>query len=147
MSTRMTASGIPHFRKRDRRTQDIQKRRGVGTHLQAARPVGQGAVEPHRAVVGEMEQLAQLAIERIGQPLAVAPCRRAHVAALAAEDRPAALGRTEHAVEPAERIKNVAVAIDQRQSARPRNVKRDRSVVADAVEHADHHRLFASGER
>ncbi len=139
--------GVPHGIERNRRTEDVMQRLGVGFRLQAARPVRQRAVQPHRAVVFEAEHVAQPAVIAIGQPVAVAPRGAAHVATLAAEDRPAALGRADHAVEAAERIEDVAIAVHQRDVRAARQVKRDGAIVADAVEHADHHRFVAAGER
>ena len=139
--------GIPHRVERNGRANDVVQRLGVGTRLKAARPVRQSAVEPHRAVAGEVEQLAKLPVIRIGEPFAIAPGGGAHEAALAAEDRPAALGRADHAVEAAQRIEDVAIAMDQRDGVALRQVERDRAIVADAVQHADHHRLVAAGER
>ena len=139
--------GIPHGIERNWRTEDIVQRLGVGLRLQAARPVGERAVQPHRAVVFESEHVAKPAVIAIGPAVAVAPGGGAHVATLAAEDRPAALGRADHAVEAAERIEDVAIAVHQRDACAARQVERDGAIVADAIEHADHHRFVTAGER
>ena len=110
-------------------------------------PVRHGAIEPDLAARFELQDLFQPRIVAIGRAIHVAPGGRAHVAALAGEPGPAALGRGDHAVEGAQRVEHAVVAVEPPHRAASDDIERDRAEVAGAVEHRDRHRLAVIGER
>ena len=109
-------------------------------------PVGQRAVEPDFAAVAEIQDLLQPRVIGIAGAVHVAPGGGAHVAALAGQPGPAALGRRDHAVEGAERVEHAVVAIELPHRAVFGDIERDRSPVAGAVEHRDRDRFAVVGE-
>ena len=107
-------------------------------------PVRQRAVEAHLAPGAELENVAQSRIVTVGRAVDVAIGGGAHVASFAAESRPAALGGDENGVEHAEGVEKAFVAAQLPQPAVLRDIKRDRSDIAGAVEHRDRDRLAVS---
>ena len=98
------------------------------------------------AVRPEIEDGAQPRIETVGRAVHVAIGRRAHVAAFAAESRPAALGRADDAVKHANRVEQAGVAIDLPHCALLAEIERDRGPVARTVDDGDHHGRLVPGE-
>ena len=144
--------GIPHVLECDRRAENACERGRIGIVEQAAVPVGEGSVELYRAVLAEDEDVLQLRVIRIGSAVAVAVGGRAHVAAFARQPGPAALGRTDDRVEDAEAIEQAVVAEHALHAGAAVGVavaavERDRAHIAEAVEHANHHRSRRLRER
>ena len=90
--------------------------------------------------------MLQPRIVGIAGAIHVAPCGGTHVAALAGEPRPAALGRRHHAVIHAERIEHAVVAVQQAHCAALDGIERDRAEVTCTVEHGDRNRLSVIGK-
>ena len=95
--------GIPHVLERNRLAQDADQILGVRLG-KIARPIRQVAIDVNLAVGRQLQDRAQRRIKRIGLAVVIAPGRGAHVAALAGEQRPAALGRRDDGIEDAERV-------------------------------------------
>ncbi len=93
---------IPQLFGLERLAQDFDQRGMVRILEGIAAPIAHRAIEPDFSTGAEMENLPEPRIIGIGGAVHVAPGGRAHVAALAGEPGPAALGRRNHAVERAE---------------------------------------------
>ncbi len=83
---------VPHVGKRDRLADDCLERFGIGFTQNVARPIGQIAVDEDAALGREPEDIFQRGVIRIALAVIVAIGGGAHVAALARQPGPAALG-------------------------------------------------------
>ncbi len=138
---------IPQLLRLERFAENLDQRRVIGIVIGIAAPVGHRAVQLDLAVRAEMQNLSQPRIIGVGRAVHVAPGRGAHVAPLARQPGPAALGRRDHAVESAERVEHAVIAIEFSHFAILGDVKRNRPLVAGAVDDGDGHGLAAVGKR
>ncbi len=138
---------VPHLLGRDRFAEDLDQGLGVGLVNDAARPVGEVAVEKDLAVRLQHEDIFQRGVIGIGLAVVVAVGGGAHVAAFAREPGPAALGRGDHRVIKAERVEHAVIAVEPAHAAVLADVERDRAGVAKPVDHRHHGRPRGAGER
>ena len=124
----------------------FEQRALVRVFERVALPVRHGAIEFYRAIGAEIQHVFQASVIRIGRAVHVAPGRGAHIAALAGQPGPAALGRRDHAVEGAERIEHAVIAGEAAHRAVLGCIQRDRPPVAGAVEHCDGDGLAGIGK-
>ena len=138
--------GVPPVPWLDRSAEDFDQFRRIGT-AEGTVPVGQRAVEPNEAVRFETEDVAQPRVIGVARAVHVPVAGRPHVAALAAQKGPAALGRADDAVKPADRIEEAAIMSDEAHGSADAEVKRDGGAIPGAVAHDDHDRPVVAGER
>ena len=138
--------GIPELIGFQRLAENLDQRRKVGIVMGIAAPVGHRAVEPDLAVGAEIQNLAQPCVIGIAGAVHVAPGSSPHVAALARQPGPAALGRGDHAVERADRVEHAVIAVERVHRAVLHDVERDRTLVAGAVDHRDGNGVAVVGE-
>jgi hypothetical protein len=110
-------------------------------------PIRQCTIELDVSTGRKLEEPPQLRIEAVRSAVHVAIGRRAHIAALAGEHRPAALRRADHGVIGAERIEEAVIVAHLVQHAARADVMRDRGEIARAVDDQDHHRAVVIRER
>ena len=85
--------GIPELIRPERLAEDFDQCGLVGMIEGVGVPVGHRAIEPYFATLAEMQNLLQPCVIGIAGAVHVAPGGGAHVAALARQPGPAALGR------------------------------------------------------
>ena len=102
--------GVPHILCNNRGAEDAGQLGRVGMVEGIALPIRERAIEMNLSFGRQTQNVLELGIDRVRLPVAVPVGCRTHVAALAAQQAPAALRRADDAVVGTERVEDAVIA-------------------------------------